>query len=153
MNWTGYEQNGGRQAGEEEATEGLAKPNLGGEIVRIHSVKLLLTSEEKTTRAGMTYREVIFRVYYNGDRTYENYRGVRQYKVNGEWLEPTIPLTVSSDAARLFRMWMSKKCRPVPQATAEDMFQGLVGMNAKLEQVVRIYDGRRYHKNLITSFI
>lgn len=55
MNWTGYRQeepeNGQANGGSTEG--GFTKPNLDGEVVRIHSVKLLLTSEEKTTRGGM----------------------------------------------------------------------------------------------------
>lgn len=141
-----------RNLGDDKLGNG-EKPDLDGEEVGIADLALIPKSEEQKSKDGaFTYRAVLLKLTYSND-AFEHYGGMRQFKHDGEWAEPTFWTSGKSALAHLFRAWLVKTDKVAHDVSLKDFLTSLVGMKAVLRGETVEFAGKEYHKNVVDHFV
>lgn len=141
--------------------ESMEKPQLGGQQVKIVNVKLLPAVILSKTKAGEDYKSVALRLYFNDEKTWENFSGVRMFKrADGSFSEPNIWLQGTNFASRIFKLWLSFRQKKNPSLKIENVsfkefLFDLKGREVKIvqEQVRNPSRNEMTFKNMIQEFI
>ena len=136
----------------------IEKPNLNGVEVIIAKVELTPTNKIRTTQSGTArIEDVLFRVYYNDEDTWEHYGGVGRFiNKDGKPREPSVNPDGKNASAKLFHLWLEFTGQKVEEISMKDFWKGLIGLKAVItndKTTQTAYGGETFNKNIITSFV